>query len=62
MVIFSGAAIRGFFRLFYVKVALGGHRCRGGSLSEPCRVGDVQGRRMRTGSKIKNPSTVVDGE
>ena len=28
----------------------------------PCMVGDLRGRRMRTGSKIKNPSTVVDGE
>ena len=25
-------------------------------------VGDLQGRRMRTGSKIENLSTVVDGE
>ena len=66
MVIFSGAAIRGFFRHFHAKVALGGHRCRGGSLSEPCGVGDVRGRRnqneIRGVENIKNPSTTIPGE
>ena len=28
----------------------------------PCMIGDLQGRKMRTGSKIKNPSTSYDGE
>ena len=28
----------------------------------PCMVGDLRGRKMRTGSKIENPSTSVDGE
>ena len=28
----------------------------------PCMIGDLRGRRMRTGSKIENPSTTVDGE
>ena len=28
----------------------------------PCMVGDLRGRKMRTGSKIENPSTSVHGE
>ena len=28
----------------------------------PCMVGDLRGRKMRTGSKIKNPRTTDKGE
>ena len=44
MVIFSGAAIRGFFRLFHIKVAPGWPPLRGGSRSVLSGVQDSAGR------------------
>ena len=62
MVSLSGIGLRDIFRVINVEGSLHWVPLRRRAAGWPHWSGDVRGRRMRTGSKIKNPSTTVGGE
>ena len=54
MVPFSGTALCGILRVFDMRAALGVTSAAHRVAEWPCRIGDVGGHRMRTGSKLES--------